>query len=153
MRRGNDGIWRTVGGVPVSKRQQAELDGVEITPPHKNLVRKQSEAKTKPQTDEPIHKLWIVNSKYPPSPMQEVNCRIVITEKISWAEPIMPLRGTLRNQKRFMLGAFAFYTRSQAEKKKVLLLMQGMKAGFRQSILSEECRKQIEHHKVTGEVK
>lgn len=104
-------------------------------------------------SDEPIHTLWIVNSKYPPAPMQEAKCRIVITEKISWAEPIMPLRGRLRSQKRFMLGAFAFYTRSQAEKKKVLLLIQAQKAGFKQITMSREAQHQLEHFKATGELR
>jgi hypothetical protein len=135
VKRGADGIWRTVGGVPVNPRQQAELSAKSTTQP------------------EPIHRLFIVNSKYPPSPIQESECRIVITDKISWAEPIMPLRGGLRNQKRFMLGAFAFYTRQQAVNKKLILLAQAMKAGYRQFTLSREARNQIEHYKATGEVK
>ncbi len=102
--------------------------------------------------DETAHTLWIVNSKYPQAPMQEVKCRIVITEKISWAEPIMPLRGMLRSQKRFMLGAFAFYTRSQAEKKKVMLLIQVRRAGFKQMTMSKEAEKQLEQFKSTGEL-
>jgi hypothetical protein len=101
---------------------------------------------------ETIHKLYIVNSKYPPSQIQESECRIVITEKISWAEPIMPLKGALRHQKRFMLGAFAFYTRQQAVNKKLILLAQAMKAGYKQMTLSREARNQIEHYKATGEV-
>ncbi len=105
------------------------------------------------QPGETIHKLFIVSSKYPPAAIQEAQCRIVVTEKISWAEPIMPLRGGLRTQKRFMLGAFAFYTRPQAEKKKVLLLIQAAKAGYKQMGLSRESRLQLEHFKATGELK
>jgi len=103
--------------------------------------------------DETVHTLYIVNSKYPPSPIQEARCRIVVTEKVSWAEPIMPLRGRLRTQKRFMLGAMAFYMRSQAEKKKVLLLIQAMKAGPRYNTLAHESYKQLEVFKLTGELK
>ena len=136
MKRGADGLWRTVGGIVVTKRQQDELNSVYKAP-----------------SSEPIHKLYIVNSKYPPSDIQEAECRIVITDKISWAEPIMPLRGALRYQKRFMLGAFAFYTRPQAVNKKLILLAQAMKAGSKQISLSRESRLQIEHYKATGEVK
>lgn len=140
MKKGEDGIWRTVGGIPVSKRQQTELDGVEI-------IKKPMQSL--PQ-NEAVHTLYIVNSKYPPSPIQEAKCRIVVTEKISWAEPIMPLRGKLRTQKRFMLGAFAFYTMPQAEKKKVLLLIQASRAGYRQMSLAKESRAQLECFKETG---
>ncbi len=135
MKRGHDGIWRTVGGIPVNSRQQAELNAQSAIKP------------------EPIHKLFIVNSKYPPSPIQEAECRIVITDKISWAEPLMPLRGALRTQKRFMLGAFAFYTRPQAVNKKLILLAQAMRAGFKQMGLAREARLQLENYKTTGEVK
>lgn len=101
----------------------------------------------------PIHTLWIVNSKYPPSPLQEVECRIVITGKITWAEPIMPLRGILRKQKRFMLGAMAFYRRDQAEKKKVLLLISAARAGMRAGTLAGEARHQLQQFKETGELR
>lgn len=106
----------------------------------------------KPQ-DETVHTLFIVNSKYPPSPIQEAKCRIVVTEKVSWAEPIMPLRGKLRTQKRFMLGALAFYVRAQAEKKKVLLLIQATRAGYRNMSLVRESVTQLEHFKATGELR
>ncbi len=109
--------------------------------------------KAKEPVDGVVHKLFIVNAKYPPSPIQEAECRIVVTEKVSWAEPIMPLRGALRNQKRFMLGAMAFYLRSQAEKKKVLLLIQAMKAGPRQRTMSYEAQVQLEKFKATGELR
>lgn len=142
MKKGNDGIWRTSGGIAVSKRQQAELDGVEV------IKRKPT---FKLPQDETVHTLFIVNSKYPPSPIQEAKCRIVVTEKVSWAEPIMPLRGKLRTQKRFMLGALAFYMKSQAEKKKVLLLIQASRAGPRQKTLAYESRAMLEYFRDTGE--
>jgi hypothetical protein len=135
VRRGPDGKWRTVGGIEVSKTQAMELDA--------KLTR----------TEDPVHRLFIVNHKYPPSPIQEAQCKIAVTEKVSWAEPIMPLRGALRTQKRFMLGAYAFYTRNQAEKKKVILLLQAMKAGSRHQTLASESRAQLERFKETGEVK
>lgn len=31
MKRGKDGIWKTVGGIPVSYRQQVELNGTDKT--------------------------------------------------------------------------------------------------------------------------
>lgn len=102
-------------------------------------------------TDETVHTLYIVNSKYPPSPIQEAKCRIVVTGKVSWAEPIMPLRGKLRTQKRFMLGALAFYLKSQAEKKKVMLLISAMKAGPRHQTLANESYTLLQHYKATGE--
>ncbi|HEX9430270.1 MAG TPA: hypothetical protein VF944_07800 [Candidatus Bathyarchaeia archaeon] len=100
-----------------------------------------------------IHRLFIVNPKMPVWPIEERECRIVITGKITWAEPLMPIRGVARRQKRFMIGAFAFYTRQQAEKKKLIQLAQAMKAGYKQITLSTEARKQIVHYKETGEVK
>lgn len=103
---------------------------------------------------EVIHRLFIVNHIYPIMPIIEnVECHIVSTEKITWAEPIMPVRGRLRKQKRFMLGAYAFYTRSQAEKKKILLLIQAAKAGPKQRALSSEAYTQLQHFKETGVVK
>ncbi len=135
MRKGPDGKWRTVGGIEVSKAQAMELDAKIVRP------------------EEPVHRLFIVNHSYPPADIQEAQCRIVVTEKISWAEPIMPLKGRLRTQKRFMLGAYAFYTMAQAEKKKVLLLIQAMKAGPRQQILANESWVQLERFKATGEFK
>lgn len=133
MKRGADGILRTVGGIEVKEP--------EIVKPRKTFQVPQ---------DETVHTLYIVNSKYPPSPIQEAKCRIVVTEKVSWAEPIMPLRGKLRTQKRFMLGALAFYMKSQAEKKKVLLLIQASRAGPRQMTLANESRAMLEHFRATG---
>lgn len=63
--------------------------------------------------------------------------------KVTWSKD--------RPQKRFMLGAFAFYIRSQAEKK-VLLLIQAQKASFKQITISREAQAQLEHFKATGEL-
>lgn len=76
----------------------------------------------------------------------------MVTSKITWAEPLMPIGGTARKQKRLMIGAFAFYTRSQAEKKKILQLIQAAKAGYNQMGLSTEATRQLSHFKATGEV-
>lgn len=138
MKRGHDGIWRTVGGIAVSERQQVELSAPSTRP-----------------ADETIHVLFVVNPKSPLRPIEEVKCRIVITGKRTWAEPIMPLRGAARHQKRLMLGAFAFYTRQQAERKKLIMIAQSMKApsfGQTFTIHNEAC-KQYEQYKLTGEVK
>jgi hypothetical protein len=102
-----------------------------------------------------IHKLWFVNSKSPIYDIEEREARIVTTDNITWAEPLMPLRGAARHQKRFMIGAFAFYTRQQAERKKIMLLASlARAAGVAQaSHLAHNARMQIEHFKATGEVK
>jgi len=139
VKRGADGIWRTAGGVAVTKKQQAERDAQSV-----EIVRS-------PQ-DEKVHTLYVVSSKYPPSPIQEGRFRIVVTEKITWAEPIMPLRGKLRTQKRFMVGALAFYRRDQAEKRKLILLARALKAGYRNMSLVKEAHAQLIRHKTTGEV-
>lgn len=91
MKRGHDGILRTVGGI-------------EVKEPEIVKTRKTFQV---PQ-DETIHTLYIVNSKYPPSPIQEAKCRIVVTEKVSWAEPIMPLRGKLRTPEALHAGSLGF---------------------------------------------
>lgn len=100
-----------------------------------------------------LHRLFIVNPKMPTYAIEERECRIAVTGKVTWAEPLMPIRGTARRQKRFMLGAFAFYKREQAEKKKLMMLAQAMKAGYKQITLSSEAFRQISHYKETGEVK
>lgn len=142
MKKGTDGIWRTVGGIQVSARQQAEFD-----------ARGGPPWITGKNPEEPTHRLFIVNPKMPTYAIEERECRIVVTEKITWAEPLMPIRGTARTQKRFMLGAYAFYTRPQAVKKKLIMLAQAMRAGNKQITLSSEAFKQLHHYKETGEVK
>lgn len=134
MKRGRDGLWRTVGGIVVSPEQQVELS-------------------TKP--GDVVHRLFIVHPKTPTHEIVERDCKIVVTDKITWAEPIMPLRGSARSQKRFMVGAFAFYTRKQAERKKMIQLISLAKAMYVGNAmhLAMEARKQIEQFKLTGEVK
>lgn len=102
-----------------------------------------------------VQKLYVVNPKSPLRPIEEVECRIVSTEKITWGEPIMPLRGAARSQKRLMLGAFAFYTRQQAERKKLMMIAQLMKAPAHGVTFTvhNEAWKQYEQFKLTGEVK
>lgn len=139
MKRGADGQWRTYGGVVISKKQQEEL----------TLKGRAGSG------GETIHKLYIVHPKSAVYDIVERECRIVITGKITWAEPLMPLRGTARYQKRFMLGAFAFYTRQQAERKKLIMLAALLKAPAHGQTftLHHEAFKQLEHFKLTGEVK
>lgn len=105
-------------------------------------------------SDETIHRLWIVHPKTPTHEIVERDCRIVVTEKMTWAEPLMPLRGSARDQKRFMLGAFAFYTRKQAERKKLIQLLALAKAKYvhQASKLAYDAEQQLEHYKSTGEV-
>lgn len=105
--------------------------------------------------DDVIHKLWIVHPKMATHDIVERECRIVVTEKCTWAEPLMPLRGSARTQKRFMLGAFAFYTRKQAERKKLIQLIAMSKLVHLHQVSSQAmlARQQLEHYKITGEVK
>lgn len=137
MRKGPDGKWRTVGGIEVTPAQARELDRHVVLP------------------GDVVHRLFIVNPKSPVWDIVERECKIVTTEKITWAEPLMPIRGQARNQKRFMIGAFAFYTRQQAERKKLILLASLARAmGVGQAMhLAAEAQKQIRNFKETGEVK
>lgn len=57
--------------------------------------------------DETIHRLFIVHPKTATHDIVERECRIVVCDKVTYAEPLMPLRGSARNQKRYLLGAFA----------------------------------------------
>lgn len=102
-----------------------------------------------------VHRLFIVNPKSPVWNIEERECKIVTTEKITWAEPLMPIRGQARHQKRFMIGAFAFYTRQQAERKKLIVLASLAGASYVGNAmhLAEEARKQIAQFKLTGEVR
>ena len=107
-----------------------------------------------PPVDETIHELWIVNPKSPTYPIEKRECRIIVNEKVTWAEPLMPLRGPAKNQKRFMLGAFAFYTRKQAERKKIIQLLSLAKAAHVHQIADKAmaARRQLEHYRLTGEL-
>lgn len=103
---------------------------------------------------EKVHTLYIVHPKTPIHDIVERECRIVVTDNVTWAEPLMPLRGTARNQKRFMVGAFAFYTRKQAVRKKVMLLLQLSRLRDPRTMsLSGSARMQIAKYNETGEMK
>jgi CHAD domain-containing protein len=136
VKRGHDGIWRTVGGIEVKNYQ----------PPW---------AAPEAPKDETIHKLWIVHPKTATHDIVERECRIYVGPKCTWAEPLMPLRGAARGQKRYLLGAFAFYTRKQAERKKIIQLLALIKAQHMHQVADKarEARYQLEHFKATGEVK
>lgn len=92
---------------------------IEFLPPTK-IPKRQAKGPAEPVA---VHNLFLVNSKNIIQPIAERECRIIVTGKITWAEPIIPLKGAARKQKRFMIGAFAFYTRKQAERKKLLELV------------------------------
>lgn len=105
--------------------------------------------------DETVHRLFIVHPKTPTHDIVERECKIYVGEKCTWAEPLMPLRGSARTQKRYLLGAFAFYTRKQAERKKIIQLIQLAKARYihQASNLALQAIQQLEHFKATGEIK
>lgn len=98
------------------------------------------------------HRLFITHPRMPLNEIVERECRIVVTAKVTWAEPLMPLRGTARSQRRFMIGAYAFYTRQQAERRKIMQLLALMKAR-KHPALVDEARQQIEMYKATGVVR
>lgn len=110
----------------------------------------------KPPKDEvTTHKLYIVHPKMPTHEIAERECRIYVGPKCTWAEPLMPLRGSARSQKRYLLGAFAFYTRKQAERKKVIQLIALSKLMHVRQMYDQahKARQQLEEFKATGEIK
>lgn len=125
---------------------------IEIVPPRRGRPKK---GQQKAVYTRVIHKLWIVHPTAPTKPIVECECEIVVTGKITWAEPVVLARGMKRDQKRYMVGAFAFYTRQQAVEKKIKLLLSLMKArGIpRVMDLAWQARQQVEQYQLTGEIK
>lgn len=108
-----------------------------------------------PKDDVATHKLFIVHPKTPTHDIAERECRIYVGPKCTWAEPLIPLRGSARSQKRYLLGAFAFYTRQQAERKKIIQLLAMAKLRHVHNIADQayKAQQQLEEYKTTGVIK